>query len=240
MTAVGILALQSRPPATLLDMVVGASAPTLVVLAVLGVFSLASWYVIGWKYLQFRKVQSQGNQFLDAVSNARGLEEAYTAILTLPESPYGRLFRHGVNFFSELRPGALREGVSEREGLTQVQLETLRLVLQKEESDERDDLAHGLTWLAVIGSISPLLGLMGTVIGIMNTFRGITVSGSANIAAVAPGVAEALVTTVTGLFVAIPAVIAYNYYVSRLNLVAGELEGFSSEFIGTLAREGHV
>ena len=114
------------------------------------------------------------------------------------------------------------------------------MVLQKEESDERDDLAHGLTWLAVIGSISPLLGLMGTVIGIMNTFRGITASGSANIAAVAPGVAEALVTTVTGLFVAIPAVIAYNYYVSRLNLVAGELEGFSSEFIGTLAREGHV
>ena len=240
MTAVGILALQSRPPATLLDMVVGASVPTLVVLAVLGVFSLASWYVIGWKYLQFRKVQTQGNQFLDAVSNARGLEEAYTAILALPESPYGRLFRHGVNFFSELRPGALREGVSAREGLTQVQLETLRLVLQKEESDERDDLAHGLTWLAVIGSISPLLGLMGTVIGIMNTFRGITASGSANIAAVAPGVAEALVTTVTGLFVAIPAVIAYNYYVSRLNLVTGELEGFSSEFIGTLAREGHV
>ena len=92
MTAVGILALQSRPPATLLEMVVGASAPTLVVLAVLGVFSLASWYVIGWKYLQFRKVRAQGNQFLDAVSNARGLEEAYTAILALPESPYGRLF----------------------------------------------------------------------------------------------------------------------------------------------------
>ena len=240
MTAIGILALQGRPPATLIDMVVGASAPTLVVLIVLGVFSLASWYVIGWKYLQFRHVQTQGNQFLDAVSNARGLEEAYTAILALPESPYGRLFRHGVNFFSELRPGALREGVSARKGLTQVQLEALRLVLQKEESDERDDLSQGLTWLAVIGSISPLLGLMGTVIGIMNTFRGITASGSANIAAVAPGVAEALVTTVTGLFVAIPAVIAYNYYVSRLNLVTGELEGFSSEFIGTLAREGHV
>ena len=240
MIAVGILALQSRPPATLLEMVVGASVPTLVVLAVLGVFSLASWYVIGWKYLQFRKVRTQGNRFLDAVSNARGLEEAYAAILALPESPYGRLFRHGVNFFSELRPGALRGGVSAAEGLTQVQLDTLRMVLQKEESDERDDLAHGLTWLAVIGSISPLLGLMGTVIGIMNTFRGITASGSANIAAVAPGVAEALVTTVTGLFVAIPAVIAYNYYVSRLNLVTGELEGFSSEFIGTLAREGHV
>ena len=101
-------------------------------------------------------------------------------------------------------------------------------------------MSHGLTWLAIIGSISPLLGLMGTVIGIMNTFLGITASGSTNIAAVAPGVAEALITTVMGLFVAIPAVIAYNHFVSRLNLVTGELEGFSSEFIGTLAREGRV
>ncbi len=236
----GILPLQGRAPTTLLEMVVGASAPTLVVLAALAAFSLASWYVIGWKHLQFRHLQAQGGQFLDAISDARGLGEAYTAILSLPESPYGRLFRHGVNFFSELRPGALGEGASPRKGLTQVQLEALRMVLRKEESDERDDLARGLGWLAVIGSVSPLLGLMGTVIGIMNTFRGITAAGSANIAAVAPGVAEALVTTVSGLFVAIPAVVAYNHYVTRLNRVTGELEGFSSEFIGTLAREGHV
>jgi biopolymer transport protein TolQ len=74
----------------------------------------------------------------------------------------------------------------------------------------------------------------------MNAFLGIAASGSTNIGAVAPGVAEALITTVAGLFVAIPAVIAYNHFVSRLNLVTGELEGFSSEFIGTLAREGRV
>ena len=110
----------------------------------------------------------------------------------------------------------------------------------KEEAEEREELAHGLTWLAIIGSISPLLGLMGTVIGIMNAFLGITATGSTNIGAVAPGVAEALVTTVVGLAVAIPAVIAYNHFVARLNLVTGEMEGFSSEFIGTLAREGKV
>jgi biopolymer transport protein TolQ len=98
----------------------------------------------------------------------------------------------------------------------------------------------GLTWLAVIGSVSPLMGLLGTVIGIMDAFLGITAAGSTNIGAVAPGVAEALVTTVAGLFVAIPAVIGYNHFVGRLNLVSGELEGFSSEFIGTLAREGRV
>jgi biopolymer transport protein TolQ len=97
-----------------------------------------------------------------------------------------------------------------------------------------------LNWLAIIGSVSPLLGLLGTVIGIMNVFLGIHATGSTNIGAVAPGVAGALITTVVGLAVAIPAVIAYNHFVARLNLVTGEMEGFSSEFIGTLAREGKV
>ena len=94
--------------------------------------------------------------------------------------------------------------------------------------------------LAVIGSVSPLLGLAGTVLGIMDVFLGITAAGSSNIAAVAPGVAAALITTVAGLAVAIPAVWAYNHFVTRLNRVSSELEGFSSEFIGTLAREGRV
>jgi biopolymer transport protein TolQ len=74
----------------------------------------------------------------------------------------------------------------------------------------------------------------------MNVFLGIAATGSSNLAAVGPGVSQALITTVVGLFVAIPAVIGYNYFVGRLNLVTGELEGFSSEFIGTLAREGRV
>ena len=114
------------------------------------------------------------------------------------------------------------------------------MVIDKIEAEEIDDLAHGLNWLAVIGSVSPLLGLMGTVIGVMNTFIGITRAGSANIGAVAPGVAEALITTVIGLAVAIPSVIAYNHFASRLNLVLGEFEGFASEFIGSLAKDGHV
>jgi biopolymer transport protein TolQ len=168
------------------------------------------------------------------------LEDAYKSIIALPESPYARVFRQGVNFFSELRPGALREGAPVGAGLSITQLQALKLVLEKEEAEERDELARGLTWLAVMGSVSPLMGLMGTVIGITNTFLGITASGSSNISAVAPGVAEALVTTVAGLAVAIPSVIAYNHFVARLNLVSGELEGFSSEFIGTLAREGRV
>jgi biopolymer transport protein TolQ len=233
------LMLQARAPQSMVDMVMGASAPTIVVLVTLAVFSVFSWWLIFWKARQFRVVRRLGDEFLDAMERAQRLDDAYRAILTLPESPYARVFRQGVNFFSELRPGGLREGAEIR-GLSSAQLEALRLVLEKEEAEERDELSRGLSWLAVVGSVSPLLGLLGTVIGVMNAFLGIANTGSANIGAVAPGVAEALMTTVAGLFVAIPAVIAYNHYVSRLNLVTGELEGFSSEFIGTLAREGRV
>ena len=202
--------------------------------------SVWSWWLIFHKHRQFREVRVQGDAFLEQMERAQRLEDAYKAILSLPESPYGRVFRQGVNFFSELRPGALRQGAPPSQGLSLTQLEALRLVLEKEEAEERDELAQGLTWLAVIGSVSPLMGLLGTVIGIMNTFFGIAAAGSANMGAVAPGVAEALITTVAGLFVAIPAVLAYNHFVGQLNLVTGELEGFSSEFIGTLAREGRV
>lgn len=236
-----LLAIQSvRRPDSALDLILGGTIPTQIVLLVLVAFSVASWILIFWKWRLFRQVRRQGDEFLDAMGRSKRLEDAYKVILTLPDSPYGRVFRQGVNFFSELRPGALREGAADAEGLTLTQLETLRMVLEKEEAEERDELAIGLTWLAVIGSISPLLGLLGTVIGIMNAFLGIVATGTTNIGAVAPGVAEALVTTVVGLAVAIPAVIGYNYYVARLNMVAGELEGFSSEFIGTLAREGRV
>ena len=231
--------LQARAPQSALDMIIGGSAPTKIVLGVLALFSLFSWWLIFWKTRQFKEVRRLGDEFLDSMERAQRLEDAYKTILTLPESPYGRVFRQGVNFFSELRPGALRED-AEIKGLSSAQLEVLRLVLEKEEAEERDELSHGLPWLAIIGSVSPLLGLLGTVIGVMNAFLGITASGAANIGAVAPGVAEALITTVAGLFVAIPAVIAYNHFVARLNLVSGELEGFSSEFIGTLAREGRV
>jgi biopolymer transport protein TolQ len=231
---------QASAPTTAWDMVFGGTLPTRIILLVLALSSAASWIVIFWKAKQFRVVRLQGNRFLQKMERATGLADAYKAVLALPESPYGRVFRQGMNFFSELRPGALREGAPPSEGLSLTQLQALKLVLEKEEAEERDELAEGLIWLAVLGSVSPLMGLMGTVLGITDTFLGIAASGSSNIGAVAPGVAAALVTTVAGLFVAIPAVIAYNHFLAKLNLVSGELEGFSSEFIGTLAREGRV
>jgi len=231
---------QTSAPTTALDMVFEGTLPTKLILGVLAVASATSWVLILWKAKQFRAVRRQGNRFLEKMERASGLADAYKAVLTLPESPYIRVFRQGLNFFSELRPGALREGAPPSEGLSLTQLQVLKLVLEKEEAEERDELAEGLIWLAVLGSVSPLMGLMGTVLGITDTFLGIASAGSSNIGAVAPGVAAALITTVAGLFVAIPAIVAYNHFLAKLNVVSGELEGFSSEFIGTLAREGRV
>ena len=220
-------------------MVIDSTPSTIAILLVLTVFSLASWAIIFWKYFQFRKFWTQAGGFFEHLESSKRLEEAYKGILALPESPFTRVFRKGVNFFSELRPGALREGVTVA-GLTPAQLEVLRLVLEKEEGEERDEAGHGLHWLAIIATVSPLLGLLGTVWGVMTSFIGVANAGSANISAVAPGVAQALITTVAGLVVAIPAAIAYNYFATRLQLFMSELEGFSSEFIGSLAREGKV
>ncbi len=212
-----------------------------VVLVVLLFFSVVCWFLILLKWLQFRRVRKLGDRFFDELERTSRLEDAYHAVMKLPPSPYGRLLREGINFFSELRPGLLQEtDASQTPTLTSTQLDVLRMQLAKEVGAERDLMARFIPWLATIGSVSPLLGLLGTVLGVMNTFIGIAAGGSGNIAAVAPGVAQALVTTVFGLFVAIPAVISYNILANRLGIFAGEMEGFAQEIIGAMAREGRI
>jgi biopolymer transport protein TolQ len=218
----------------------GGSPSTRVVLIVLTLFSIASWVLIVWKWWQFRTLRRDGVRFVQAIERAQRLEDAYKTAMRLPETPYTRIFRQGANFFSELRPGALRENAAPQPGLSDTQLHALWLILEKVQDEERDNLSGGLVWLATIAIVSPLLGLLGTVLGIMNSFLGISRTGAANIAAVAPGIAEALTTTAFGLVAAIPAAIAYNYFVSRLDRFSGELDGFASEFVGTLAREGRL
>ncbi len=232
-------------PTTPWELVLTSSRETQFVLAVLAVFSVVSWYFIVLKWWQFRRMRELADRFTAEVEKAPRLEDAYHAAMRLPPSPYNRLLREGIHFFSELRPGSLKPSAAAsapapQAALTTTQLEALRMVLAKEVAAERDGAARFLPWLATFGSVSPLLGLLGTVLGVMDAFIGIAVGGSGNISAVAPGVAEALVTTVAGLAVAVPAVIAYNIFVNRLGLFAGELEGFAQEIIATLAREGRL
>jgi biopolymer transport protein TolQ len=227
-------------PTTPWELVVHSSTATKGVLIVLATFSLITWFLIVLKWWEFRRVRRQGERFFGELERTSRLEDAYRTVMKLPLSPYRRLLREGVNFFSELRPGALQDSGVTPHVLTATQLDVLAMVFAKEVSAERDIMARFIPWLATIGSVSPLLGLLGTVLGVMDSFLGIARGGSGNISAVAPGIAEALITTVVGLAVAIPAVIAYNIFVNRLGLFAGELEGFTQEIVGTMAREGKL
>ena len=230
-------------PTTPWELVLTSSRETKFVLAILVVFSLVSWYLIALKWWQFRRMRQQADRFMTEIERAARLEDAYHAAMRLPSSPYNRLLREGMHFFGELKPGGLKADgpiAPPQATLTTTQLEALRMVLAKVVAAERDAAARFIPWLATFGSVSPLLGLLGTVLGVMDAFIGIAVGGSGNIAAVAPGVAEALVTTVGGLAVAVPSVMAYNLFVNRLGLFAGELEGFAQEIIGTMAREGRL
>jgi biopolymer transport protein TolQ len=224
------------------ELVLTSSRETKVVLVVLVLFSVVSWYLIVLKWWQFRHMRRQADRFMHGIEKATRLEDAYHAAMRLPTSPYNRLLREGIQFFSHLKPGSLNDSTTAQavSALTTTQLEALRMVLAKEVAAERDAAARFLPWLATFGSVSPLLGLLGTVLGVMDAFIGIAIGGSGNIGAIAPGVAEALVTTVAGLAVAVPAVMAYNIFVNRLGLFAGELEGFAQEIIGGLAREGRL
>ena len=237
-------------PTTPWELVRTSSVATHAVLAILVLFSLVSWFHIVLKWWQFRRVRRQGDRLFGELERTATLQDAFHTAMKLPPSPYARLLREGVNFFADLsrttrEPGTAPErpsGVFSRSGaaLTGTQVEVLRMVFAKEIGAERDLMARFIPWLATIGSVSPLLGLLGTVLGVMDAFIGIATRGSGNISAVAPGVAEALITTVVGLAVAIPAVIAYNMFVSRLAVYAGELEGFAYEIVGTMAREGRL
>lgn len=244
-----LLQVRGAIPTTPWELVLTSSPETQFVLAILVIFSVVSWYLIVLKWWQFRRMRQLGDRFMAEVEKAPRLEDAYHAAMRLPPSAYNRLLREAVHFFTELKPGSLKGAHGAVAGaspaaapstLTITQLEALRMVLAKEVAAERDLAARFIPWLATFGSVSPLLGLLGTVLGVMDAFIGIAVGGSGNIAAVAPGVAEALVTTVAGLAVAVPAVMSYNLYVNRLGLFAGELEGFAQEIIGTLAREGRI
>ncbi|HET9513342.1 MAG TPA: MotA/TolQ/ExbB proton channel family protein [Gemmatimonadales bacterium] len=226
-------------PKTALDLVLESGPETLVILGITALLSLASWFIIAMKWWQFRRINRQSVRFFQTLETSTGVREAYRSVMKLPQSAYNRLFKEGMSFYTEINPGVMTEAAERGKfSLSDAQLEALKLVLGKEVAAERDAVAHYVPWLATVGAVSPLLGLLGTVLGVMDAFIGIASSGSGNLAAIAPGVAKALVTTVAGLAVAIPAVMAYNFFAGRVGRFEGELEGFGNALIGWMAREG--
>ena len=239
-------------PASAIDLVTQATRVSQVILIFLAILSLLSWAVMFAAWRDIGRVQRAGRAFLREFEQAPRLEAAAALVRQSSASAFTRLFTMAMRFVSETRARNRGAGFDapaaahatavalENEPLTASQVETLHLILETEAGAERDRLGRHLPWLATIGSVSPLIGLFGTVLGVIDAFVGIATQGSGNLAAVAPGVAEALIATAAALAVAIPATFAYNILANRLNRVDAVFETFGTALIAMLAREGHV
>ena len=239
MTGFALLQVGSAIPTSPMELVAMSSTPTKVVLAILVILSLLSWMLMVAKWREFKNAESAGRAFMDEFERAHTLDEAAEIAKRSPSSPHKDVMLRAVRFINETTPALAASG-DRRARLSASQVEALRQVLDSASGAVSDDLGRFIPSLATIGSASPLIGLLGTVLGIIEAFIGIATKGSGNIAAVAPGVAEALVATAAALSVAIPAVFGYNIFAHRLNRFDGELDGFGSELIALMVREGRI
>jgi biopolymer transport protein TolQ len=232
------LQLAAAVPSSPIELILLATPVTKAVLVVLTLLSLASWAVMLSKWLAFRRAERAGRLFVDEFHRGARLEAAASLAKRSKPSAHTRVLDRALQFLTETKMVADETGAPATLSASQVQ--ALRLVLDAETNAERDALGTYIPFLAMVGSVSPLLGLMGTVLGVISAFLGVARGGSGNLAAVAPGVAEALVATAFALAVAIPAYFGYNIFAARLNRFDGELDGFGSEVIALMAREGRL
>lgn len=248
MIAALLLQIRGAVPATPAELITGATTLTKVVLVVLALLSLLSWAIMLALWRELARAQRSSLRFFRDFERATRLDEAAALAKVTAPSALTRLFVRAVHFVSDTRvrnQQAREREQSEGAGrapatLTGSQVETLHLLLETDAAAERDRLGRFLPWLATIGSVSPLIGLLGTVLGIIDSFIGIATKGSGNLSAVAPGVAEALVATAAALAVAIPATFGYNIFASRLNRFDGLMESFGTATIALLVREGQI
>lgn len=225
-------------PATVLDMVTGASRIEQGVLAALAALSLVSWGIMLAKWREFAAVARDASGFLAEFAACTRFEDAATAARRSRHGPWTRIVDEAARFLRESRQANQSRGGDGT--LSAAQVEALKLLLEASTTQERDRLAAYVPWLATIGSVSPLLGLLGTVLGVIDAFLGIATRGSGNLAAVAPGIATALIATAAALAVAIPAAFGYNLFASRLSRLEASLDGFGSALIALMAREGRL
>jgi biopolymer transport protein TolQ len=226
-------------PTTPVEMVVKSTTETKIVLVVLVLLSLISWAIMLAKWLEFRRIESESLAFQHDFERVSTFEQAAHIGQRAPGLPQSRIVGRAHDFITEVTP-ALGATAGRAAKFSGSQVEALRLVLDAETNTARDRLGRFIPWLATIGSVSPLIGLLGTVLGVIEAFIGIASKGSGNIGAVAPGVAEALIATAAALSVAIPAVFGYNLFANRLNRIDNELESFGTELIALMVREGRM
>ncbi len=200
------------------------------ILLLLMFFSVFSWAIIIFKRKSLRAAASQSQKFLVAFRKSKNLAEVGEAARKAKASPLAALFQAG---YKEL---AYQNKSGTGNGWSKDRLESLNRALLKASNTEVARLEKLMFFLATTGSVTPFIGLFGTVWGIMDSFMAIGAQRSASLVTVAPGIAEALIATAVGLFAAIPAVIAYNFFLGRIKDVITDMEDFSLEFLSIAER----
>ena len=216
---------------SLMTLLTGASLPVQMVMAILFIVSIVSWWYIFIKVMTIGRAEKEAESFEHTFWTGGDLNKLYDGVSAGRKKPHGMssIFEAGFKEFVRLKKQPGLEVSDLMEGS--------RRAMRAAYNREMDDLDSHLPYLASVGSVSPYIGLFGTVWGIMNAFRGLANMAQATLAHVAPGIAEALIATAIGLFAAIPAVIAYNRFSSSVDRLAVRYESFIEEFTNILQRK---
>ncbi len=216
---------------SLTTLITGASLPVQMVMAILLIVSIVSWWYIFIKVMTIGRAEKEAESFEHTFWTGGDLNKLYEGLSAGRNKPHGMssIFEAGFKEFMRLKKQPGLEVSDLMEGS--------RRAMRAAYNREMDDLDSHLPYLASVGSVSPYIGLFGTVWGIMNAFRGLANMAQATLAHVAPGIAEALIATAIGLFAAIPAVIAYNRFASSVDRLAVRYESFIEEFTNILQRK---
>jgi biopolymer transport protein TolQ len=219
-----------NPNMSIFHLVLNASVVVQAVMVLLILVSLASWAAIFRKLFDLKRVKALNEDFEESFVSGATLNELFaSAIKNAKKSgPLERIFASGMREFQKLRERRITDAGTLLDGARRA----MRASCQR----EMDAVESHLSFLATVGSVSPYVGLFGTVWGIMHAFTGLASLQQVTLATVAPGIAEALVATAIGLFAAIPAVVAYNRFARDVDRVANTLETFIEEFSNILQR----
>jgi biopolymer transport protein TolQ len=230
----------------IVQMIIHAGPVVKMVLLILLMFSVISWTITFTKFRLLRKAKRETASFLNLFWESADLKKIFGMSENLRYSPVARLFRAGYLEFnriqkiqasSNLRSGEQNPTGAASSGPQQAVMDNLDRSLKRAIIDQMNRLERAVNFLATTGNTAPFIGLFGTVWGIMESFRGIGLRGSANLAVVAPGISEALIATAAGLAAAIPAVVAFNYFTHKISDFRAEMDIFQSDFLSMVERQ---
>jgi len=219
------------------DLLLGTGPVVQMVLWTLVAFSIISWGIIIYKFVQISRARSESERFIGIFWESKNLAAIHTASVGMMRSPIAQVFRAGYQELLQLTR-AKRQAVGAESGFSTDLggVDNVTRAMKRQSNIELTKLESGITFLATTGSTCPFIGLFGTVWGIMTAFLGLSAAHTSNIQAVAPGIAEALITTAVGLVAAIPAQMIYNFFTTRVRVLATEMDNFISEFLNIAER----